>query len=172
MVFRAIMDGGQPKSHVENERGLIAIGELVAADALRPDFPRQFVFRAPTEAVLLKEEGDIRQRENPGDAKFFRLSNASPQESRPDSSSLLVFNDRERPNLRQVLPVHVESDAPGDFPVLLADPVVSQGFIDLAERPVEHHAPAGVKRDQLLDPCHVVDFRLSDAALRRFASFR
>jgi hypothetical protein len=151
------MRGFQRGSQVEDEGGLVTIGELVAADALGPDFSGQLFFVAEAEAVPLEEAGDMRQGEHTSDAEVSCLADASFEEACADAVAVQVIGDSDGADFGEVLPIHVESGAGDDLTVFVADPIISQAFVDVMERAGEHHVAAGIETDEFPNPRDISD---------------
>ena len=122
------------------QRSFIAVGELGAAETVRPDLARQFHFIDFSELISFEKFGSIREAEYRLDAEFFRLFEAGGNEPGAPAGFLFFFRDSDRPYFRKVRPADMQSGAGNDFLAIPDYKKVTYTLVNLAQWPGEHQA--------------------------------
>src|SRR3990172_1626864 len=155
--------GTQHSGQIGHQGDLVAVGELGALEAVRPDLLGQFGLVHPDKPQLLEELRLVGQGEDPQDAEDDRLGDARLNELRPHPFPHVSVANGKRTHFGQVLPHDVDGGGSDHLAAVAGvHEVVAQVLVDFAQRPGEHIPLARVFGDQFLDGLDVPHPGLSD----------
>src|SRR5574341_1018423 len=148
--------------NTDKKRGLVAIRELDAVEAVGPYFMRQLFFIHVRKTELSEKPGLVGQHKHPFHFKLGGLRQALLDQRGADSAPGPVLPHRERAYLGKAVPAHMQSAHARKRSVFLVYIKIAQVFVEFIERTRQHLPCFRVLIDERLDGPHIGELCLAN----------